>query len=41
MKSKHILSLLLAMVLVFSLLPVTPAQAEGKSYDFMVGGHSG
>lgn len=40
MKSKSILFLLLALVLVFSLLPVTPAQAEGKSYDFMVGGVS-
>ena len=40
MKSKSILSLLLAMVLVLSLLPVTPARAEGKSYDFMVGGVS-
>ncbi len=38
MKSKSILPLLLAMVLVFSLLPVTPAQAEGTKYDFMVGG---
>jgi len=40
MKRITAIALVLIMVQVFSLLPVTPAQAEGKSYDFMVGGVS-